>query len=133
MADNDLIDLRLEAKFLQPALKLVMLVRNSEATHYRINEKYGMVLYDKRFCDHGEKHVPPLISIPEWQKPWTLAKEWLETAKPDPQFLDEMERDADHDGDNSVGFRMFNEVWAMVDGDHHAFIAIKPVYLWHGK
>ena len=41
--------------------------------------------------------------------------------------------DADHDGDNSRGWRMYCDDWGHIDGMEHAIIAIKPAYLWHGK
>ena len=53
-----------------------------------------------------------------------LKKAWQERAAGD---------EPDHDGDNSVGFRVFNEDWGHVAGDHSAFVGIQPVWAMHGK
>jgi hypothetical protein len=43
------------------------------------------------------------------------------------------EDDIDHDGDNSVGWRAYVGEWGRIGDDYAAFIAVKKVYLWHGK
>lgn len=43
------------------------------------------------------------------------------------------EDDCDHDGDNSIGWRAYVGEWGRVDNDYSAFIAVKKVFLWHGK
>lgn len=39
----------------------------------------------------------------------------------------------DHDGDNSRGFRIYNEDWGHIDHEYQAFVAIEPAWLMHGK
>lgn len=46
---------------------------------------------------------------------------------------EDWDEDADHDGSNSRGWRVFCEDWGHVVGNHYVFIAIKPAYIWHGK
>lgn len=52
--------------------------------------------------------------------------DWLEKTKPNFEPLD-------HDGDNAEGFRIFNEEWGHVNGQWQAFVAIEPIWAWHGK
>ncbi len=40
---------------------------------------------------------------------------------------------ADHDGSNSRGWRVYCEDWGRVAGSFGAICAVKPAYLWHGK
>lgn len=39
----------------------------------------------------------------------------------------------DHDGDNSKGWRVYNEAWGHVAGMYQAFVAIEPTWLMYGK
>jgi hypothetical protein len=39
----------------------------------------------------------------------------------------------DHDGDNSRGWRVFNEAWGHVDGLWGAIVAVQPAWAMHGK
>jgi hypothetical protein len=41
--------------------------------------------------------------------------------------------DMDHDGHNSLGWRVFCEDWGHVGGSSSAICAVKPAYMWHGK
>lgn len=43
------------------------------------------------------------------------------------------DRDSDHDGHNSVGWRVFVEDWGHVNGQWSAWLCVKPVFVWHGK
>lgn len=38
-----------------------------------------------------------------------------------------------HDGDNSRGWRLYNEAWGHVGDHHYAIIAVKPAWAMHGK
>lgn len=39
----------------------------------------------------------------------------------------------DHDGDNSKGWRVYNEMWGRINNSTYSFVAIEPVWLMHGK
>lgn len=76
-----------------------------------------------------QKFIAPMS--PEAVTPMVL--EWLKTDEALKIPLDRWERDADHDGSNSMGWRVYCEDWGHVGSDSYAFVAIKPVFLWHGK
>lgn len=42
-------------------------------------------------------------------------------------------REPDHEGDNSKGWRVYNEAWGHVDNQWEAFAAVEPVWAIHGK
>lgn len=46
--------------------------------------------------------------------------------------LEHWESDADHDGHNSAGWRVYAEDWGHVVSSR-AICAVKRVFLWHGK
>ena len=54
-----------------------------------------------------------------------FVKGWLDTV--------DFGTQPDHDGDNSRGWRIYNEDWGHVDGQYQAFMAITPVWAMHGK
>lgn len=47
--------------------------------------------------------------------------------------IDGWDRDADHDGHNERGWRVYCEDWGHVGDDHYAICAVVPVYIWYGK
>ena len=40
---------------------------------------------------------------------------------------------ADHDGHNTVGWRVYCEDWGHVGGNSAVICAVKPAFMWHGK
>jgi hypothetical protein len=93
---------------------------------------------------------------PEWQKPPRLILHWtsgLSDGDPEklipflaPQSYEfcvgsvqawlegvDYANEPDHDGDNSRGWRIYNEVWGHVGGHRGAICAVEPAWLMHGK
>lgn len=65
---------------------------------------------------------------------YAFAKTWLKGREAKLIELNERwEGDCDHDGDNSLGWRVYVEDWGHVGSNHYAICAVKPCYLWHGK
>lgn len=58
--------------------------------------------------------------------------EWLKTEEALSVPREGWDEDADHDGDNELGWRVYTEDWGHIKGYHNA-LAIKPAYLWYGK
>ena len=54
-----------------------------------------------------------------------FAKRWLAEA--------DYGREPDHDGDNSKGWRIYNDSWAKVEGFSYSIVAVQPAWLMHGK
>lgn len=54
-----------------------------------------------------------------------MIKEWLKQIEypPEPR----------HDGDNTKGWRIFNEPWGHVMDSHYGIFAVEPVWMMHGK
>lgn len=59
--------------------------------------------------------------------------EWLQTDEARKTNLTGWDVNADHDGSNEWGFRVYCDDWGRVDGYGYSIVAIKPVYCWYGK
>lgn len=100
----------------------------ARATGYFLAPDHGLVLV---WCESARpEHLfpAPLTASAAAEMVWA----WLES-KPSIAIRSQWDRDADHDGDNSVGWRVYCEDWGHVDGRANAIVAVKPVFLWHGK
>jgi hypothetical protein len=59
--------------------------------------------------------------------------QWLETEDAKKVECEGWDADADHDGDNEKGWRLYVEDWGHVDSSWGVSFAVKPAYLWYGK
>lgn len=92
------------------------------------NKEKGLIL-----CWHAEKeHVLlPSPLTPEGCLP--IVSAWLASDVAKQMTYSEWDADCDHDGDNSMGWRVYCEDWGHVGSENYAICAVRPVYLWHGK
>jgi hypothetical protein len=115
--DNRKIELVMDDNF---ELAMQLAIGHRKTMGYQIHENC-MVLYWAK--------SNKMASLPyemELQDVISFVKGWLNKTKPNsPQ--------PDHDGDNSQGFRIFNEAWGHVFGEWQAFIAIQPIWAMYGK
>ena len=63
---------------------------------------------------------------------------WLSSEEAKTVEFSSWEQDADHDGSNDKGWRLYTEEWGCITEkgksmDHYSIGAFKPVYLWYGK
>lgn len=75
--------------------------------------------------------------VPTHEELTDILWEWLKS--PDALSVPHTgwDHDADHDGDNELGWRLYTEDWGCVNRnggiDHYSIAALKPAYLWYGK
>lgn len=63
-----------------------------------------------------------------------ISLRWLESDTARAMKCEEWDANADHDGENSRGWRVYTEEWGHVGkADWAAIFAVRPVFLWHGK
>ena len=101
---------------------------NPTCSSWKMNNK-GLILYwhkEAGECFPGNVDLSAKEVVP-------FVKKWLSNAKPEDFDLDGWDVNLDHDGHNSIGWRIYCEDWGKVDDSPYAICAIKPVYLWHGK
>lgn len=120
-------------KMLEDTLQLVFF-QSSERTvtkSWSLCPKKGLILYWSNNVDGIDVNsfLTPLTAEEVTPMVWA----WLNS---DGALVTEMigyDKDADHDGSNSLGWRVFVEDWGHINGSPYAICAIKPAYMWHGK
>lgn len=120
---------------LTDTLKLLFKQRRIQTVKgWQFSENHGLILLWTNGPWPNKPNAIQLLapSTAEEVAPQVFA--WLksEQAKsmPEPTGWD---ADCDHDGHNSLGWRVYVEDWGHVNGNYEAACAIRPAYMWHGK
>lgn len=93
---------------------------------YRLDPKLGLVLY---WADH-----PDATKFPFTLSGASLLSFVLDYFNSRPLCeATGWDKNADHDGDNGPGWRVYCEDWGHIGGHWQAFLAIKPAFMWYGK
>lgn len=87
---------------------------------------YGVVKNSLVLYWHNADNVQILPYEMDAQEATNFAWGWLCKNKPSAE-------QPDHDGDNKIGFRVFNEAWGYVYGESAAYVAIEPIWAMYGK
>jgi hypothetical protein len=93
---------------------------------YVIHPQKGMILLWS-----GSKDAVPFPCALSAEAAAEIVWQWL-SSEPGTECKG-WDADYDHDGHNSLGWRVYCEDWGHVGHNHNAIVAVKPVYLWHGK
>jgi hypothetical protein len=129
-ADNRIFDVNGDDEMLEPALKLAFLSAGMKLCEaYVHSEKFGLVLL---WSSHEEGAVP-LPSSMSAKECVSMVQAYLLSKKAQEVEREGDERDMDHDGDNTLGWRMRVARWGHVGASSFAICGIKSVCLWHGK
>jgi hypothetical protein len=127
---KEMLDVTLQLAIYQDWGPLRGALRGMQFTGWRFDPEAGLVLttYDTPGKDYNV-FVTPLST--------EQTAEFVINQITRPEYKDiplgQWEDDADHDGHNSRGWRAYMGDWGQIGGDWRSLIAIKPVYLWHGK
>jgi len=117
-------------KDVKPIEELIKIDSNSSSKLQKLLRKYKLALLNddikKRVCIPFELLVHSL---------WNWFENFYEWSKIE---YNPWEHDADHDGSNEKGFRIYTEDWGRINGvsytsEDYSLAAIKPVYCWYGK
>jgi len=115
-------------------LRLVQMDNNNPIYNkfkaYKISKKHGLILF--WYIEKNDTSIPfPTELTAEEVAP--IVMKWLNTKEAMETEMSDWDKNIDHDGSNSVGWRVYCEDWGHVDNSNCAVCAIKPVFLWHGK
>lgn len=97
---------------------------------YKFVRSKGLVLYG--FISSSN---PDAIKFPtplHYSDVAPLVWKWLHGDEAKQMSFNGWDADADHDGSNELGWRVYTEDWGHVEGEWHA-LAIRPAYVWYGK
>ncbi len=67
------------------------------------------------------EQVEPLVSL------------WLKSEQAKTVKCEKWDADADHDGSNGLGWRVYCGDWGHVGNESYGICAIKPAWMWYGK
>lgn len=129
--DNWIFDVNgYEKDHLKAIINLALMQTGNKIVGYTIDVTRGIILYWYVPDDKTNVVVFPLQNFDLIiETIWAFLKEtkWAVS-------FEKWEEDADHDGHNTMGFRVKTGNWGHIDYvGHSAFLLIKPIYIWFGK
>lgn len=130
--DNRIFNVNGSGKeMLEAALKLVFAQKwgKTTAASWSICPNKGLILYWHDKVKHSSKFITPMSAEEVVSTVWA----WLQSVDAKDITMEDWDADCDHDGSNSLGWRVFVEDWGHVNNNHYTICAIKPAYMWHGK
>jgi hypothetical protein len=95
-----------------------------------IHKKYGLIFLWATSDRKDANKFPVALSAKSAAK---MAFEWLVSDEAKQIECVDEDADCDHDGSNSLGWRVFVGEWGHVGNETYSICAVKPAYLWHGK
>jgi hypothetical protein len=95
---------------------------------YSVNKKKGLILH----CYPSSNNVTPFPSSLGAEYLIGIVMSWLKSSEAKEIPCEGFDANAEHDGDNILGWRVYTEEWGSVDGIHNC-VAVKPAWLWYGK
>lgn len=121
---------------LRKALELAFIQDNylelseTRCNHFAKTKKSGLILMRYNNERLGSKELPCPLDI---DGTFQLVLNYLKSEEAKTIETNGWDRDADHDGDNGPGWRLFVEDWGHVEGFNGVICAIKPCFMWYGK
>lgn len=97
---------------------------------YKFIKDKGLVLYNYISSSNTDATKLPVPLSPNEIAP--IVYKWLQSDEAKQVPCIGWDSDADHDGSNELGWRVYTEDWGHINGEWNA-IAIKPAYMWYGK
>lgn len=110
-------------------LALELALGDSTIVGWKVKKNKGICLYSYSSSDKEINLFPTPLSYDEVA---SVVFKWLESDEAETIELSDWDYDLDHDGSNSLGWRVYTEDWGHIDDDWH-MVAITPAYLWYGK
>lgn len=97
---------------------------------WKFEPENGIVLF--WYVGDSDKDINQLPDLTA-DEVFNLVSAWLRSDDAKKVPCVEWDADYDHDGHNSLGWRVYCEDWGHVGNHRNAICAIKPAFMWHGK
>lgn len=125
--DNRVFNINGESKA-QLLQTIILALDGAEVDYYKITKK-GFVIYwsntdTKDVIKLPVSHTADMIS--------EVIFKWLLDSEPENFDISEWDSNANHDGHNGRGWRVYTEDWGQL-GEWQTKVAVLPVWLWYGK
>lgn len=104
--------------------------KNTKCKAWAINKNHGLILLWYKSDRPSECAFPSALNAAGCL-PFVMA--WLQSDEAKTINLTGWDADADHDGSNSSGWRVYCGDWGHVGEYSNAICAITPAMMWHGK
>ena len=140
MGDNRVFNVNGRSKNqLIATIKLAMLDEydhESKIKGWRYSKTHGLIFLwylteNQRSDPARQQHKFPIPLKAE--EVANIAWDWLQSDDAKVVPKEGWDADADHDGSNELGWRIYCEDWGHVESEDGAVFAIKPAYMWYGK
>jgi len=110
---------------------------NTKAKYFVVDKKKGLILL-WYVADSQKDKVTKFLTPLSAKAATPMVIEWLNSDEAKTIELGDWDEDADHDGSNGAGWRVFCERWGHITGEDGldydgSIVAITPAYMWHGK
>lgn len=105
--------------------------REQTCEGWKVSLTHGLILVNWISDDDKGFHKFPVALAVEQCFPIVLS--WLGGQEAKKVKMEGEDSNYQHDGSNSLGWRIYCEQWGHVDGIFQAICAVKPAYMWHGK
>jgi len=115
---------------IQLALSQTSYNANPTIIGWVIDKSKGFILLDY-MSDYTKGTKFPVPVTAETVLP--IVWDWLKSEEAEKIPMEGWDANADHDGDNELGFRVYCEDWGHIGEYRNAIVAIKPAYCWYGK
>ena len=111
--------------------------QNTKAEYFVVDKKKGLILL-WYVNDTWRKKVSKFLTPLTAKAVTPMIAEWLQSDEAKTIELDHWDENADHDGSNSKGWRVYCERWGHIEGEDGlsydgSIVAITPAFMWHGK
>ena len=106
------------------------------ATHYRIDEKFGLIFYWHEEDSNDKTKLQLLPYKLTDENAFQFILEWYKSVinnKEFEKFAGKADNDVFDDVMHEYGWRIYQEFWGKVGDDTYSFCAFKPHWLWLGK
>lgn len=111
--------------------------KNTRAKGFVFDQKKGLILlwYLPEKVFGSEQHN----KIQKFPAPLTangvapIVMEWLSSEEAGQVQLSDWDLNIEHDGHNSLGWRVYVEDWGHIGNYNGTIAAITPAFMWHGK
>lgn len=109
---------------------LVFALNGRTVSGFKFIVSKGLVLYSyiSSTNNNAIKFPTPLMAA----EVAPIVLKWLNSDEAKQVPFHGWDANADHDGENELGWRVYTEDWGHIEGEWNA-IAIKPAYIWYGK
>jgi len=110
---------------------LQLALKNTKVEGWKHSPNHGLILFWA--IPKNDKKVNRFPAPLNADAIFPIVTQYLKSEDASKVECKDWDADADHDGHNERGWRVYCTDWGHVGNECYALIAIKPAYIWYGK